>query len=71
MLGILLLAASTAAQPLASPSGAVVWQATASVRILPGARISAGDTPEIAMVREARISTSDGGSRRVRLVEFL
>jgi len=59
--------AGTAGDP--APRAPIV-QATATVRILPGARITASEVPETAIVRETRVRGSDGIERNARLVEF-
>jgi hypothetical protein len=47
-----------------------IAQATATVRILQGERITADKLPETAMVVETRVRGSDGVERAARLVEF-
>jgi hypothetical protein len=48
----------------------VLQQATATVRIVLGERISAADLPRDALVRDAWIKAADGQTQQVRLVEF-
>lgn len=67
----LALLASVAAQ--AQPQDTrpqVAVQATATVRILPGARVTATETPDSALVRKAQIKNADGREETVRIVEF-
>ena len=45
-------------------------QATATVRIVAGARISATELPDEALVRDTRVTGPDGVERKARLVEF-
>ena len=63
-----LLAAATA-QPQATAQRAVV-QATATVRILAGARVEAGRVPQDALVRKVEIERADGTRQTAQLVEF-
>jgi hypothetical protein len=74
MLMIALLVATAPANANApadtGPRTAVISQASASVRILAGARITAGEVPDIAVSREAEVKDSDGNSNTVRLIEF-
>jgi hypothetical protein len=45
-------------------------QATATVRIVPGARVTATEIPGEALVRDTRVTGPDGVERNARLVEF-
>lgn len=63
----LLAAQATPSPP--SPHRALV-QATASVRILSGERVSADNIPEAAIVRDTRVRGADGSQKPARLVEF-
>ena len=70
---IVLAAAAAAGASSAEPSPASrvpIAQATATVRIVQGERITADKLPETAMVVETRLRGSDGIERAVRLVEF-
>jgi hypothetical protein len=60
--------ASAPAQP--EPRGMVFAQANASVRILPGARILAGKTPQDAITRDSVVRESNGDRTSIRLIEF-
>ena len=70
MLGIVLLAASAAAQPEDSPRRPSIAQATATVRIVAGVRVTRDETPQEAIVRKTEIRSPDGSVRLARLVEF-
>ncbi len=75
LLSLLLAAASAGADSAPRPAagdrgGAVVRQATASVRIVSGERISASDIPQSALVKDTQVRGSDGIERPARLVEF-
>jgi len=50
--------------------GAPMIQATATVRIVPGARITAAQLPSDAIIRDTRVTGPDGVERDARLVEF-
>jgi hypothetical protein len=63
------LLAAQATPPLPSPQRALV-QATASVRILSGERVSADKIPEAAIVRDTKVRGADGSEKPARLVEF-
>jgi hypothetical protein len=70
---MLLLALTTAALAAPAPQPPlrpVLQQATATVRIVSGARISASELPGDASVRDTVIKGADGGTQKVRLVEF-
>jgi len=69
MMAVALAAAIAAASPPQAGAPAV-RQATATVRIVSGARIVATDAPETALVRTARIHQPDGSEKMVRLIEF-
>jgi hypothetical protein len=45
-------------------------QATATVRIVSGARISATELPDEALVRDTWVTGPDGVQHKARLVEF-
>jgi hypothetical protein len=51
-------------------TGAPLIQATATVRIVAGARISATAIPNEALVRDTRVTGPDGVKRDARLIEF-
>jgi len=51
-------------------TGTPLIQATATVRIVAGARISATELPDEALVRDTRVTGLDGVERKARLVEF-
>ena len=70
MLLLALASAIATAQAPASPATAAVRQATASVRIVSGARIGAAEAPAIAIVTKAEVRGPDGNRRAVRLIEF-
>lgn len=70
MLLIALAAAAATAQADASPGTAAVRQATASVRIVSGARISEQEAPETAIVRQVEVEDSGGARTTVRIIEF-
>ena len=70
MLMLALFAATAAAQAPAPPATSAVRQATASVRIVAGARISAAETPAAAIVTQSEVRDENGRRRTVRLVEF-
>jgi hypothetical protein len=53
-----------------SGTGTPLIQATATVRIVVGARISATELPDEALVRDTRVTGPDGVERKARLVEF-
>jgi hypothetical protein len=68
---VLALAAATLAAPAPQPTlRPVLQQATATVRIIAGERISATDLPRDAMIRDTEVKGADGGAQKVRLVEF-
>ena len=71
---VLSLAAAMAIAPVvaeARPGAATAAvQATATVQIVSGARVTASELPSEAVVREAQVIGPDGVQRRVRLVEF-
>ena len=71
MIGLAVLAAATAAQPLQGRAREpLLRQATASVRILSGARITATETPVEALVKMTELENSDGSRSTARLIEF-
>ena len=73
MLFAILAAAATSAasaHPAPPPRRPALEQATATVRIVAGARIGDGKLPEEAIVTPTVVRDSDGTQRRVRLVEF-
>jgi hypothetical protein len=71
MMLLAILASATAAAPAQwTPAREPVVQATASVRIVPGARISSARIPAEAMVSERKIRGADGVERNARIVEF-
>ena len=67
---ILSLFAAVAAQPAQPPRLEVARQATATVRIVKGERISATQLPGYAIIRETRLRGADGIESAYRLVEF-
>ena len=60
---------TSALPPPQVPRGAIV-QATATVRIIAGERISADNMPDTAIVTDTRVRGEDGVERPARLVEF-
>ena len=70
MIGLAFLAAAVAAQPAAPPRELLVQQARATVRILPGARVTADEIPAYAQVKESETRAPDGSPVKSRLVEF-
>lgn len=71
MFAIALLAATLSAEPQpATAREPLVRQASASVRILAGARITQGEAPADAIVRTSEIREPDGREMRTRLIEF-
>jgi hypothetical protein len=72
--GMMLLAILTSAAVGApahwAPARGPIVQAIASVRIVPGARISAAGIPVEAIVSERKIRGADGVERPARIVEF-
>lgn len=70
MLLAALLAATAAAQSPQAVGGTTLQQASATVRIVPGERISAAELPRDALVRDTHVKGADGQSKTVRLVEF-
>lgn len=70
MLLLALVAATAAVNAPSVPDRPVVRQATATVRIVSGARITQGETPQDAIVRDTIINGADGAPETVRLVEF-
>ena len=68
---IIALAAAVAAAHSATPPRIdLAVQARASVRILSGARITAGKPPAEALVRETEVRGADGSRTTARLIEF-
>jgi hypothetical protein len=71
---LLALAAAVATSPLVPEvrpgAAAPIVQATATVRIVSGARVSAAELPSEALVRETQVTGPDGVKRQARLVEF-
>jgi len=47
-----------------------IQQATATVRIVAGQRISAGRPPQDAIVTDTMVKGADGSEQPVRLIEF-
>jgi hypothetical protein len=74
MLPLALLAVAAAGAGAAPrppvPQQAIVRQASASVRIIAGARVSAREIPDIAIVNDTKIVAADGSKTPARLVEF-
>lgn len=70
MIALALLASVVAQAAPQDRRPQVAVQATATVRILPGARITATETPHSALVRNARIKSADGSEETVKLIEF-
>ncbi len=50
--------------------GRAIQQATATVRIIAGERISADRLPETAIVTDTKVKSADGSEKPARLVEF-
>lgn len=67
---LLFLLAATAGQPSQPARLEVARQATATVRIVKGERISASRLPGEAIVRETKVRGADGTESAYRLVEF-
>lgn len=75
MVLIALLAAAAAsapanAEPTVSAQRPIVRQATATVRIVSGARVEASSIPGEALIRNVRTEAADGSRQDSRLVEF-
>jgi hypothetical protein len=73
VIALVLAAAAALSSPIpeARPGGSTpAVQATATVRIVPGARVTATEIPEEAVVRDAKVTGPDGVQRPARLVEF-
>lgn len=70
MLLLALVATVAAAQPSGHARTGAIQQATASVRIISGARITAGNIPEGALVRDAQLRGADGSQTTSRIIEF-
>lgn len=70
MLLLAIAATAALAQPPSEPARPAVHQATATVRILSGARIWLGMVPADAQVRAINVRDSQGSSTTVRLIEF-
>ena len=71
MIGLALLAATEALQPQQqAPKLELVRQATATVRIVSGARITAAQMPPDALVTTTEIRGADGSTSPARLIEF-
>jgi hypothetical protein len=70
MVLLALAAVAASAQSPSAPSRPAIEQATATVRIVSGARISAAETPDTALVRNATIRQADGSDTTVKLIEF-
>ena len=69
VLAALTLAAAVA-ETSAPATAPVVLQATATVRIVAGERISPTETPDTAQVRTIIVETPDGQAEHRRLIEF-
>jgi hypothetical protein len=71
---LLFLASVAAASPTATAAPPhrieIAAQATATVRIVSGDRISAGSVPQAATVSDRKMRGADGIEKLVRLVEF-
>lgn len=70
MIGLLLFAATMASGQPAPPAQPVVRQATATVRILAGARIGPREIPDEAQVRQVQLRDASGNAATARIVEF-
>jgi hypothetical protein len=72
MVMIALLAATSIASAPAEQQlrATALAQARATVRILPSARITAGEIPQTAIARLAEVRDSNGARTTVRLIEF-
>jgi len=71
MFTLALLAATAAAQPQQQASSKPLFrQATASIRVISGARITANEMPPEALVKTTEVKNSDGVKSVVRLIEF-
>lgn len=69
MMVIALLAAAASPQLQTHRAGAV-HQATATVRMLPAARIESGSISDTALVRKITVRRDDGSEAIERLIEF-
>ena len=69
---LLAVAASGSAQAPVEPIAprTPLVQATATVRIVSGERITAGELPRTAIVRDTKVRGADGIERDARIVEF-
>ena len=56
--------------PLHPPHPRIFEQATATVHIVAGARITHGKPPETAMVTETKVNDAQGARRAAQLIEF-
>ena len=71
MMFLAILASAAVAAPAHwTPARGPAVQAVASVRIVPGARVSAAGIPAEAIVSERKIRGADGVERPARIVEF-
>lgn len=70
MLLLALVATVAAAQPSGQSRTGAIQQATASVRIISGARITPTEMPESAIVRDTQMRGADGSRTMSRIVEF-
>jgi hypothetical protein len=73
MLLLVLLAAADASSGATAgppPRIEIAAQATATVRIVSGERVSPGSVPQVATVSDRKMRGADGIEKLVRLVEF-
>ena len=69
MMILALIAAAAAAQP-DQPRAGLVVQATASVRIISGKRLTLGMRSSEAELRQTRVRDIDGQPKPAQLIEF-
>ncbi|QNM82116.1 hypothetical protein H8M03_08755 [Sphingomonas sabuli] len=70
MIGLLALAAATAVQTPVAPRQPLAQQATATVRIISGARVTATEIPTDTQVKVMETRRPDGSRVASRIVEF-
>lgn len=70
LIALALATANPAGQLPPPNSSRAIQQATASVRIVPGERVSADRLPETAIITDTVVRGADGSAAPARLVEF-
>ena len=70
LLALALATANPAGGPPPPSPSLAIQQATASVRIVPGERVSADRLPETAIITDTVVRAADGSAAPARLVEF-